>query len=516
MPLIFLGSVGAATDATMTTVTKEPTSLFRTALADLVAAVLAGNATVVAAAEQAAAAAVTGQVTSRDLISGRDPRAAQIGDGVLWAAEDARRRRFLAVQESGVVAAPVGMDTPYAGVAAPDGILAGTFDPVRRRFYQDAIGPDGRLLPSTISDIGSRLGVTTAFRTAPVLVTGSAGGSQRDAATAVHARALLRMPSRARRARIHVRNYNDREEVTYGTVATQGFYLGVPVRSGGEPTSSFVSAPVQMLPAGNVTGAAETVGQWIDVPATGLLMLSYAYTATGDTHLGMGGGWRSTATGEVNALVPSAMTAAKTLPLDIWLEVELPSDVKITAYILDSHGLASNSEIPVIDAFTERWAAASGVALMAHANHGSNLANWATASQWKWQKYAGLSRPDVAIICVGSNSVFGGSTLAEAQADFTALVATVRQVLCDTVAAGTLFARQGAATDAARDQVRRDYNAWLLGLPAGLVNTFDIARAIEDPATSNPVVPLANMLTSDNTHLTRRGHGRVAASLSLV
>jgi len=475
------------------------------------------NQTQLNAADEALRTRILAEIDEADYIRHDEPIAPQLSDGVLWAAEDARRRRYLAVQESGLVSAPVGTITPYAGVSAPAGILAGTFDPVRRRFYQDAIGLDGKFLPSTVADLARRIGGGSAARTAPVLVTGSAGSAQRDTETAVHARALFRMPARARRARIHVRNYNDREAVAFGSVAATSFYLGAPARVAGEPAPSFAAAPLQILTARNITGAAETVGEWFDVPATGLLMLAYGYTATGDTHLGMAGGWRSTAPADVAQQTPAtAMTAAKTLPLDIWFEVELPADVRIIATITDSHGLASNSETPLIDAFTERWAAAAGVALMPHSNHGSSLANWADPTQWKWQKYAGLSRPDAALILVGSNTIFGGTSLAQSQADFAAVVNTVRQVLCDTVAAGTMFARQAASTDAARDQVRRDYNTWLLGLPAGIVNTFDIARAIEDPATSNPVLPLAGMLTADNTHLTRRGHGRAAAALSTV
>ena len=65
MPLIFLGSVDAASDATMATVTNQANSRFRTALEALIAAILAGNQAVIEAAEQAAAAAVNEALTSR-------------------------------------------------------------------------------------------------------------------------------------------------------------------------------------------------------------------------------------------------------------------------------------------------------------------------------------------------------------------------------------------------------------------------------------------------------------------
>lgn len=69
MPLIFLGSVDAASDATMATVTNQANSLFRTALEALIAAVLAENQAVIDAAEQAAAAAVNDALTTRLALS---------------------------------------------------------------------------------------------------------------------------------------------------------------------------------------------------------------------------------------------------------------------------------------------------------------------------------------------------------------------------------------------------------------------------------------------------------------
>lgn len=73
MGLIFLGSVDAASDATMTTVTNQVNSLFRGALTDLIEVVLADNPTVEAAAAAAATVAaedaVADQIANGDLVA---------------------------------------------------------------------------------------------------------------------------------------------------------------------------------------------------------------------------------------------------------------------------------------------------------------------------------------------------------------------------------------------------------------------------------------------------------------
>lgn len=69
MGLILLGSVGAASDATMATVTAQTSSLFRAALTPLIAAVLANNPTVAAAAASAASSAVATEISTGDVVA---------------------------------------------------------------------------------------------------------------------------------------------------------------------------------------------------------------------------------------------------------------------------------------------------------------------------------------------------------------------------------------------------------------------------------------------------------------
>ena len=69
MPLIFLGSVSAASDATMATVTNTVSSQFRVALSALITAVLSQNPTVIAAAQAAATAAAKTAVDAEILAS---------------------------------------------------------------------------------------------------------------------------------------------------------------------------------------------------------------------------------------------------------------------------------------------------------------------------------------------------------------------------------------------------------------------------------------------------------------
>lgn len=91
MPLVFLGSVAAASDATMTTVTNNVSSQFRGALTALVEAVLANNATVVAAAEQAANDAVA---NNPNIVLHSEPGAPNVVSGWAGVAQVWRDRGF--------------------------------------------------------------------------------------------------------------------------------------------------------------------------------------------------------------------------------------------------------------------------------------------------------------------------------------------------------------------------------------------------------------------------------------
>lgn len=477
---------------------------------------------------QAAAAAVTAEIAGRNLLDGDDPRVPQLTDAEeythAWA--DPRRRVSLYARPNGEIVAPVGLETRYAGVPMPEHVdyaWAALYDAARRRFGELVLGADGSVPQWVLDRWVQRMNFTgtpvdTGTRTTAVALTLSAGTNV-DTATAVHVRWPFKIAPNVRRFRIHIRNHNDRASVAYpGALSVNGIWAGPhAVNSDGSLSGNWAATPTRISDAfATPANGGEYVTNWIE-PSTFELagstdyLIALGYTgAAQNNHLGMGGCWRSDYPADVASVNPAnPLTRRQDSPLDVWMEVEVDGTVPISAYLGDSLTVGSGATLPVYDSYGAKHAMAHGAVPLIVAHHGSQMADWSNASAWKWQKYAGLDKPDSVLWALGGNDVSSGIDLPTAQARFNTLVPIVRDHLSKNIYLANLMPRTNNATFNA---ARPAYNDWLDTLPGGAINVFDFYTPIRD--TSSPDVINPAFDSGDRTHLNTAGYAKNARSIT--
>lgn len=347
------------------------------------------------------------------------------------------------------------------------------------------------------------------------------GSSFRDARTSVAQRLPIFLPADSLRWRIHLRNANYRDTSTQaGALSMRPIFFGRNrVDSFGQITGQWREAPVQVAPAFTHSGSAEFISEWItdadrQIRGRTEYMLGYGYTSpVQQNHQLLGGGWTSNNAADVESMSAS-MTEAKFAPLDIWLEVEVAASVPIWAFFGDSICVGSSARFPIRDSTYQKFAIANGAMPMLVAQHGSTMAMWADATAGKWTTWlGGVSKPDAVLWQLGSNDIFNGESLATCQARFNALLSIVRDKLSPTIYLATITARNGSATDPAKEAVRQSYNDWLYQLPGGAVATFATAEAIEAPGGGTT---RAAFMSPDDVHPNSAGYAKIMTALSPI
>lgn len=469
-----------------------------------------------------ARAAITNAVTDLSLVD-RDTPGLPLeapGDAV-WTFLDARRRVVGKMTADAVFHAPAGIRTPNAGVTIvhTPAVIAGTFDKLRRRFMQDAIGPDGKLLSSTIADIAKQIetggGLT---KRAPHVLTGSAGADIKSTATAQ----TVVMPV-TYAARVHanpvltIANRNDRAALPYlGGASVTGVWWGRAGRSAfGELNGTYEGPAVKVADAFTIPADGSPIRVPLAIPLTAkgeAHVLSFGYTTPdGQTnHAGIGGGWVTASAADAgNAATPaSALTRVQQLPFDVFLDCEVDATTKLLAWFGDSLTLGTGSTLPIFDSAARQHGLANDVWPVHFAHHGSTMAGWTNGDDYRFTKYGDL---DIAAViwALGSNDIFDGVTLDVARGRFVALWARVVTYLSPVVYLATIMPRNGSKTDAAREAVRLAYNAWLWQRPMGALGVFDFAKSVE----STVGTVRADYIIADEVHLTTSGCGQNARAV---
>lgn len=374
--------------------------------------------------------------------------------------------------------------------------------------------------------VTSALGGT---RRAGVPLTLAAGASGNvDTATAKLQRFPFKLPATTKRWRVHGRNYNDRDNITYtGSLAINGIWFGrAEVLSGGVLSGNMTATPTKVVDAFTTPAdGTEFVTPWVDtIPnqfqAYTEHMISMGYTgAAQNNHRGIGAVWTGTDPARAGDRAPSGLTLnpASSLGegapvLDLWVEVEVASDVPICAYLGDSLTVGTNSTYPIRDSYAMKHAMANGVVPTFRAAHGSSIAMWTDASAYKWTKYDGTDAPDATFWAMGSNDIFNDTpTLAQMQGRFQNLLNVVRTKLSTNIYLATVMPRNGSASNTDKEASRVAYNDWLLGsLPGGARNVFDFAQTV----SSAPGVLDSRYVSSDGVHLNSGGYARNAAAIT--
>lgn len=337
----------------------------------------------------------------------------------------------------------------------------------------------------------------------------------------------FRVPVRARRWRVVIRNANYRTNTAYpGAVTLRTVAIGGQARDAdGNLTSSF--APTSTFPSGLrlliADRAVPDMGAgWSSGIASGELlpgvdyMLSYGYQTDGqDIHLGMGGGWQTNGSPTNAALLNDGTAASVTRqPFDVRLEYVTDDMVQQDIVIGDSIGAGSNATFPVMEAplaTADRVAGrATRLASFGGAAFGEWIGvNWGDPASMKWQDITQYGRTDRAVIALGNNDIHADANLSTLQANLKSLLALVRSRLSSTVVVCTVTPRT-AWVGTGKESVRVAFNDWLRAYPEGVGMVADTARAVED-ATGH--APRADYVTSDGIHFNSAGSTALANAI---
>lgn len=439
------------------------------------------------------------------------------GNDYLYALIDPASRLGAGLTAAGAWEVPGGVVTPNAGYPVTSPLTTPysyALADKNGRITEMRLGLDGTFPDDVLQPVAQRmvrfLPGTSGVRTAGVALTIPDSTTPTTSHNNVTCRLPVLLGARAGRWRVHIANTNDKSGTAYtGALSFTGVHLGQHQRNAaGELTGQFAATPRQVTGAfTSPANGSEWVSAWIEdypLAAQQDYVLSYGYTsASQQNYLAYAGGWQSSNANDVAATAP-ALTQSKVMPLDVWIEVEVAGDTKIIAYGGDSLTGGIRSTIPVYDSWPARHAVANGAIHTMYSHGGSESGDWLNYSQRKWSKFAGLSKPDAMVIAWGNNDIFRGATLAETQANYVSLANLVRANLTQRIYAATVLPR--LAPGAAAEQVRKQYNEWLLTtVPAGTQAVFDFATAIDDGTGATDPRWRSE---PDNFHLNTAGYSR--------
>lgn len=333
------------------------------------------------------------------------------------------------------------------------------------------------------------------LRTVPLTLT--VGGSGTAGPTSGSYRMPVKYGATISRWRLHFRNNNPRFG-TDGPAATISAVYAGPA-SGGQ----FTSAPAQIA-TGLTTGSSDAVTPWQATPLTAGTEYAIAYTFTASaTNAVVGGGWSASSVNSTSA----TLTRVVSLPLDVWIEAEVEPTVPVVAAFGDSLASGVAATLPVYDSWLSQWARTRGVLPVHYTASGDTMAGWSTASAYKWQRWQHLPRPDAVLHAMGNNDVFGGADLATLKARRATTIALLQRYVSPVVYSLTITPR--TSDTSAQEQVRRDYNAWLKGMPDAARDVFDVVPAIS--ANDEAISP---GFDADGIHLTTAGYAAMAGTIT--
>lgn len=417
---------------------------------------------------------------------------------------------------------PGGLDTPRAGTRA-DAIYSWAVADKEGRVSELAIGPDGLIPAATLAAwakrMGSTPGASTTTKLAGVALTLADSATPSTSYSDVTVRLPIKLGATASRWRVHIRNYNDKTGTAYpGALAFTGVSVGTHQRDGATAalTGRFEGSPSAVSgPFSSPADGGDWVSGWVEgqpLEAHKDYLLSYGFTgpAAQSNYMASSGGWTSASAGDVNAAALT-LTAVRSVPLDVWLEVEVPTSTRVIAYLGDSLTLGIASTLPVYDSWAAKHAVANGAIHSVYAIGGSQYTDWVDVSSRKISKWAGLPKPDAVMLALGNNDIFLGATLETMKSRLLAGINMARTYFNQDVYLATVLPRIGA--NAGYEQVRKDFNEWMLTtLPGGARMVFDFASAIEADNKTDASLRWAS--AANNFHLSSAGYARCAATIT--
>ena len=329
-------------------------------------------------------------------------------------------------------------------------------------------------------------------------------------------RILGRMPFRfpvvPSRMRVHIWNRDITDNngtLTPASVNFTGVAVGISALDAtGAPTMNFAQAPTTLAGAFSTAadGSAEYVTPWVavDLPANQDLLLSYKIdnpsgqtTVRGVARMW----WGNSATDTAETITPATMALTDAW-LDIWVEYEYASTTPHGLFVGDSLTAGTGSLWPYRDGYASQAATSQGFAGTVAACHGTRInTQWLDTTGPKWAQIKAVTLPRFIDVGLGSNDINGGVTVAALQADYSALIGSLRTIHPDSpIYVRTIMPR---ALTGALETARLDFNIWIKTRPFGIAGVFDIAPLVTDPATGNTLLAKYSV---DGIHVNSEGY----------
>ena len=419
---------------------------------------------------------------------------------------------------------PGGIDTTRSGKRVYEGdAYAFAFSDAAGRIGDMCMDAQGRTPDWVLESYEARMGWGSGGGTNPV-GTKLAGVALNHADSStpsttlndVNARIPFMLGAEALEWRVHIRNYNDKTATAYaGALNFSGVYVGEHERdSEGLLSGAFKSTPVTVAGAFVSNSAGEEwVSQWMTsnpLEAHKDYLVSYGYSCPAQSnYVASAGGWTTSSATDAALLAP-VRTSAKSVPLDVWIEVKVREDTKVVAYIGDSLTLGIQATLPAYDSWPAKHAVANGVIHSVYAIGGSQATDWTDTSARRLSKWSAMASPDAVVLALGNNDIFSYNVdLATMKARTIAVIAMARSFMSDAVYLTTVLPRIGAMPGA--QDVWEQFNAWCLQTPGGVRMTYDFAERIANAAGDTD--PLWSS-TPTNFHLSSAGYARCAATIT--
>lgn len=361
----------------------------------------------------------------------------------------------------------------------------------------------------------------------------SAGTAYFETATNGHVRFPCRVGTTMEDVFLNIENRDDRTDTPYtGAVTITSAWAGPAEIVNGEMTGKFLGTPTQILtgPIALPTDGTKYTSALISRntfrfdPHVSYLV-TFGFTGDGSAfHRSIGGCWRGAFSSEAGSTNPSTLTQSKFAPFTAWLSVR--ARAPRFGMLGDSHAVGNNALFPVFQSPINLFALANGGIPVNIGHGGSQLNDWRSVAQYKYQKYQVTLaaedtirsyrqvavRLDGLIIQGGQNDLYNGAlALATVKDNFIVTANACRGIFGPNIWAATMMPRNGIHQTPAQDADRVAYNDWLRGLPSQIVGVVDFAAAIADPV--NPSVIDARYVDPDGVHLNTAGCWKLAESI---
>lgn len=264
------------------------------------------------------------------------------------------------------------------------------------------------------------------------------------------------------RWRICASNRNVRNGNTRGTgIVVNGIWAGAHAGNG-----AFAVTPTKA--AGSFTvpddGTAWKSG-WINsinIGGNQDVLFSYDYSATTAPPRQVAGAYYSTSLvgGEVE---PAGLTLGNSAALDLWIEAETYAGTPVVAALGDSLSSGAQATLACHDSTISIYARAKQSLPVHYAVSSDTLSDWiADPAEWKVSRWSHLARPDVCLLAMGHNDIYGlNIPQATLQTNFATALPIIREVISPNIIGATITPRNAGTPE--QHTIRHDYNTFLKG-----------------------------------------------------